>query len=182
MTDPVETALPGGSPLVDVCLDIERHVGGLGWDQPARLFALVPTQELLAAEPSLAAALSGPRDALDGALSAVEQDDFHAGGDLVSDLERIAWPEGVQGCALSVERVFVPPSVETDIPDDPDAAADFVNAHPQRHDVRVVVAVSRAGDSHGVARLKTSPAELLSGADLVPGLARALARTLESGS
>ena len=170
----------GGDPLVRVCLDIERHVGALGWDQPARLFALVSTAELLAAEPSLAASLAEGDEPAPDALSAVEQDDFHAGGDLIEDLARIVWPEVVLGCALSVERVFVPPEVEPDIPDEPDAAADFVNTHPRRQDVRVVVAVTRAPATHGVARLKTAPDELLSGADLVPGLARALARTLES--
>ena len=45
--------------LVAALLEVERHVGRLGWDQPARLFALVPTAELLAAEPSLAEHLSG---------------------------------------------------------------------------------------------------------------------------
>ena len=167
------------SPLVAVCLDIERHVGASGWDQPARLFALVPTRELLAAEPALADAVGGA-EAAEGALTAVEQDEFHAGGDLVEDLARVAWPDAVAGCALSVERVFLPPSGEADIPDDPDAADAFVVTHPQRRDVRVVVAVTRAGVRHGVARLKESPEELLGGADLVPGLARALARTLEA--
>lgn len=172
MNDPTD-------PLVAVCLDIERHVGASGWDQPARLFALVPTRELLAAEPSLADAV-GDRQAREGALTAVEQDEFHAGGDLVEDLARIAWPDAVAGCALSVERSFLPPSAEAGIPDDPDAAADYVAQHPQKQDVRVVVAVTRAGGRHGVARLKESPADLLGGADLVPGLARALARTLEA--
>lgn len=166
-------------PLVAVAVDIERHVTALGWDQPARLFALVDTAELVAAEPSLAAALGASPDTAAGTLTAVEQDEFHAGGDLVADLERISWPAGVLGCALSVERVFVPPAAEPDIPDDPDAAADFVNSHPDRHDVRVVVAVDRVGGVHGVARLKSAPEELLSGAELVPGLARALAATLE---
>jgi hypothetical protein len=167
-------------PLVAVCLDIERHVGVSGWDQPARLFALVGTRELLAAEPSLASSLEGESELAAGHLTAVEQDDFHAGGDLVADLERIAWPDPVLGCALAVERVFVPPATEQEIPEDPDAAAAFVNAHPKRQDVRVVVGVTRAGASHGLARLKKQPDELLGGADLVPGLARALARTLES--
>ena len=165
--------------LFAVCADIERHVGASGWDSPARLFALVPTAELLAAEPSLASSMDSADALPDGHLTAVEQDEFHAGGDLVADLERIAWPPGVDGCALSVERVFVPPSAEEHIPDDPDAAAAFVNSHPERHDVRVVVGVLRGGASHGVARLKSRPDELLGGTDLVPGLARALARTLE---
>ena len=35
--------------LVASLMEIERHVAGLGWDQPARLFALVPTVELIEA-------------------------------------------------------------------------------------------------------------------------------------
>lgn len=166
-------------PLTAVCADIERHVGASGWDSPARLFALVSTADLLAAEPSLAASIEDADRLPPGHLTAVEQDGFRTGGDLVADLQRIAWPPGVAGCALSVERVFVPPAVEPQIPDDPDAAADFVNHHPERHDVRVVVGVLRTGASHGMARLKSRPHELLGGTDLVPGLTRALTRTLE---
>ncbi len=165
-------------PLTAVCAEIESHVSASGWDMPARLFALVPTVELLAAEPSLAGAL-GESERPPGHLTAIEQDDFHAGGDLLADLERVSWTDAVAGCALSVERVFVPASAEADIPDDPDDAAEFVARHPDRHDIRVVVAVTRAGGCHAVARLKSAPDELLSGAELVPGLARALARTLE---
>ncbi|WP_040160369.1 PPA1309 family protein [Nigerium massiliense] len=164
--------------LTAAVLDIERHVGHGGWDQPARLFALVRTDELLAAEPSLAAQLSSLPDPLPDALTAVEQDDFHTGGDLADDLERIAWPPAVVGCALAVERTFVPPSVESQIPDEPGAAAEFVAHHPQRQDVRVVVGVTRTGAAHGVARLADQPDELLGGTDLVPGLTRALAQTL----
>lgn len=165
--------------LAAVVLDIERHVSASGWDQPARLFALVETDALLAAEPSLADMVNGSGARPDGHLTAVEQDDFHAGGDLVADLERISWGEAVGGCALAIERVFVPPSVEDAIPVDPDEAAEFVNSHPERQDVRVVVGVLRSGEVHGLARLKTAPDELLAGESLVPGLARALARTLD---
>ncbi len=172
------TDQPADSALLPALLDIERHVSALGWDQPARLFALVLTRELLAAEPSLSEHLDAEAVRPDDALTAVEQDDFHAGQDLFGDLERVAWGDAVAGCALSVERVFVPPSVEADIPEDPDAAADFVNHHPRRQDLRVIVGVTRDGATHGVARLKAEPDELLGGADLVPGLARALARTL----
>ena len=168
---------PGEQALQAALLDIERHVAHLGWDQPARLFALVSTAELLSAEPALAEQLGGAATA--DSLTSVEQDEFHAGHDLAGDLERIAWPPGVLGCALAVERVFVPPAAELQIPDDADAAADFVNHHPDRQDVRVVAGVLRTGETHGFARLKTQPDELLSGTELVPGLARALARTLE---
>ena len=48
--------------LVASLMEIERHVAGLGWDQPARLFALVPTVELIEAEPQLAEHLTGGAD------------------------------------------------------------------------------------------------------------------------
>lgn len=165
--------------LVAVLMDVERHVKTAGWDQPARMFALVETRVLVEAEPSLVETLGDPDARPDGALSAVEQDEFHAGHDLVGDLERISWPEGVAGCALSVERLFVPAHVEPLIPEDPDEAADFVAQHPERQDIRVVVGVMRDGQTHGIARVKSSPDDLLAGAELVPGLAKALARTFE---
>lgn len=163
--------------LIASLLEIERHVAHLGWDQPARLFALVPTDELLAAEPALAAQVLRRPDAPADALSAVEQDEFKAGEDVLGDLARITWPDAVRGCALALERVFVPADVEPEIPTDEAAAADFVAHHPRRQDVRVVVGTLRDGSAHGVARLRTQPDELLGGADLVPGLTRALART-----
>ncbi len=36
-------------------LELDRHLGQAGWDQPTRLFALVRTDELAVAEPGLAA-------------------------------------------------------------------------------------------------------------------------------
>ena len=39
-------------------IEVERYVGRAGWDQPARLFALVPTEQLLEVEPSLVDQLS----------------------------------------------------------------------------------------------------------------------------
>ena len=45
------------SPLPRLVREIESHVAEGGWDQGARLFALVPTAELLAREPGLAAVL-----------------------------------------------------------------------------------------------------------------------------
>ena len=54
-----------------------------------------------------------------------------------------------------------------------------VAEHPNRLDLRVVVGVTRDGLSHGVARVRGENGDLLSGADLVPALASALAHTLE---
>ncbi len=161
--------------LVAALLEIERHVGAAGWDQPARLFALAPTAELLAAEPALAGRLRGehPPDQ----LSSIEQEGFHEGRDLVSALAHLAWPDAVAGCVLVVERSFLPAGQEHDIPTE--GAAEYVAAHPDRHDVRVVTGVLRTGSQHSVARLRRDPSQLLGGADLVPGLAAALAATLD---
>ena len=59
------------------------------------------------------------------------------------------------------------------------AASEQVRSNPERQEIRVVVGATRAGDSYGVARIRSHPDELLSSTDLVPGLAAALARTLD---
>lgn len=164
--------------LIAALTEIERHVGRSGWDQPSRLFALVPTRELMAAEPSLAAQLERPGGVDAESLSSIEQDGFHAGDDLVDTLARIQWPETVQGVALSVERFFLPSTTTVNLPEDPEAAADLVGSHPDRQEVRVVVGVLRSGERYGVGRVRTHPEELLAAEDLVPGLATALAQTL----
>lgn len=162
--------------LVAALVEVERHVGRLGWDQPARLFALVPTAQLLAAEPSLAEHLS---PSVPDGYSSIEQDGFHPGTDLAESLARIGWPDPVAGCVLAVERAFLPGDAETELPADPDAAARAVAEHPRRLDLRVVVGVTRDGLRHGVARVRGNEGELLGGTDLVPALAEALAATLE---
>lgn len=91
--------------LVAALADIERYVTKSGWDQPARLFALVSTAQLLEAEPDLANHL---HETSPDALSAIEQEQFHAGDDIVATLARIGWPEPVVGCALALERTFLP--------------------------------------------------------------------------
>jgi len=75
--------------LVAALIEVERHVGRYGWDQPARLFALVRTAELIAAEPSLADQLTGAPDG----YSSIEQEDFTPGDDLAETLAGIAWPD-----------------------------------------------------------------------------------------
>lgn len=176
-TDPTEQH----EALVAALLDLERHVGAAGWDQPPRLFALVLTDAFAAAEPALAAGL-GLRTTAEGAapggLTAVEQADFPASDDLIADLTQLEWPETVFGCAVSAERTFLPAGAEGKIPDDPAASAAYVAAHPARQEIRVVVGADRAGNTHGVARLVSQPAELLGAVDLVPGLSAALAHTL----
>ena len=41
------------SPLTRAVLEIDEYASGLGWDKPARLFALVDTAKLRAQAPSL---------------------------------------------------------------------------------------------------------------------------------
>ena len=167
--------MPVSDTLVAALVEVERHVGRYGWDQPARLYALVNTSDLIAAEPSLAAQLTGPTDG----YSSIEQEDFLPGDDLAEALAGIAWPDTVSGCVLAVERAFLPADAEAELPTDPDAAAMAVAGHPRRLDLRVVVGVTRDGASHGLARVRGEDGDLLGGTDLVPALAAALAHTLE---
>ena len=111
--------------LVAALIEVERHVGRYGWDQPARLFALVRTAELIAAEPSLADQLTGAPDG----YSSIEQEDFTPGDDLAETLAGIAWPDAVAGCVLALERAFLPSDAEGELPADPDAAALAVANH-----------------------------------------------------
>ncbi|MDF1486786.1 PPA1309 family protein [Tessaracoccus caeni] len=165
--------------LIACLADVERHVSSAGWDQPARLFALVSTAQLLALEPQLRGRVP---EANDDALTAIEQDDFHATDNVFERLSGIYWPDTVEGVALAMERSFLPPQFEGDLPEDGDAAERFVSSHPEKQDVRVVVGVLRDGSRHGLARLISNPEDLLGSEDLVPGLAEALLATLEGES
>lgn len=100
-------ALPDDA-LSRAVIEIERHVSSAGWDQPAQLFALVPTEDLLAAEPQLAEQLGA--DDASQPLTPVAQGELPGGMDdehLADALARIEWPEGVSGCALAVEQVVL---------------------------------------------------------------------------
>lgn len=98
-------------------------------------------------------------------------------------LATIAWPDAVAGCALTVERLVLPPSAEAQVPEGLDEAAlsKWVADHPGRQEVRMTVAVLRDGARDSALRLrdKDTPTEVLTGAGLVPGLAEALSATFE---
>lgn len=166
------------TPLTDAAVDTERHVARLGWDQPPRLFALVQNAALISREPAMQAQLGEVDPA---GYSAVEQDGIPPSSQLESMLGRIAWPDEVDGVALSVERIVVPPEAERGLPDDPDAAVEALAAHPDRKDVRLLVAVLRTGESICLLRQRDHDSDdaVATGADLAPGLLHALKATLE---
>lgn len=158
--------------------EVERHVRLDGWDQPARLFALAPTDELLAREPALVQQLG-----LDGApddaapLTPIEQE---IGDRAVEDLlASITWPETVTGAVLVIERIVLPPGAEDEMPDEDADAATWAQQHPARADVRVVVGVLREGTRASVVRVRGHDADtdLLRSAELSPELGEALFAT-----
>ena len=53
----------------------------------------------------------------------------------------------MDGCAFAIERMVVPPEAERDLPVRGDAAVEALAAHPDRQDVRLLVAVLRDGAS-----------------------------------
>lgn len=163
--------------LETAVLEVEDHVASAGWDAPPRLFALVPTAELLAAEPALAAQL-GVAEVAEDALTPVEQENLPEAASLDELLAGIAWPSGVLGAALVVERLVLPPTAEAGMPHDEQEALDWLGSHPEREEVRVAVGVTRDGLRACALRMRAHESEVLRGPDLVPALAEALAATL----
>ena len=187
--------------LLAAALDIERHVASDGWDQPALLFALVATARIRVEQPELAARLG----VVDGGpvLTTFEQPAPPKDKELDAFLATIAWPDDIVGAAVVVERIVLPPRAEATLADRPDAAK-AARAHPAAQDMRIVVAVTRDGQQMSVLRLRgagaatddsggagaaadvppaaTGPGvegddSVLTGTDLVPGLAEALLAT-----
>jgi len=171
--------------LAAAVVEIERHVATGGWDAPVRVFALVRTARALAVEPGLAAQL--PPDVLtlaeadDAHLTSIEQEGLPAAADLEELLAGLSWPDGVDGVAITVERVVLPPAAEEGLPDDPDLAVEYLATHPDRQDVRIAVGVLRDGSSWCAVRTRANDADASvgQGADLVPGLVAAVRATLE---
>ncbi|NEC91646.1 PPA1309 family protein [Streptomyces sp. SID12501] len=169
------------NPLTRAVLEIDEYVSGLGWDQPARLFALVDTARLRVQEPALAAQLGLADEQATTGLTPIEQDEIPAGKPLDEFLATIAWPDSVVGCALTVERLMLPPSAEASVPAglSEKKLAAWVAAHADRQEVRMTVAVLRDGTRDSAVRLREKDAatEVLTGSGLVPGLAEALSAT-----
>ncbi|GAB97159.1 hypothetical protein KILIM_058_00110 [Kineosphaera limosa NBRC 100340] len=164
-------------PLLSCARDIERHVAAAGWDQPARLFALVPTAQLRAAQPHLAQLSEEDDDA----LSAIEQEDLPPADSVETLLAQLAWPPEVDGIALAVERIVLPPQAQADLPRTDAEALAAVAQHPDRQDVRLLVAVRRDGSATCLLRQRAhdSDDQVAVGQDIAPGLVEALSATLQ---
>lgn len=169
---------PVTDPLSIVALETERHVASGGWDQPVRLFALVETAHLLEHEPGFLDALR-PHDVAPGALTAVEQEDLPSSGHLETMLAQVMWPDSVAGAAIAVERIVVPPTAERDLPANPDDAIATLASHPDRKDVRLLVAVLRDGSAQCLLRQREHDRDdrVAAGDDIAPGLVHGLLST-----
>lgn len=158
--------------------EIERHAAGAGWDRAPRLFALVPSAALVAAEPELATQLGLDPEPVASALTPVEQDDLTFDQSLEDLLAAIEWPPEVTGAALVLETVVLPDGAQHEEPGSrPD---EWAVEHPAREDARIAVAVHRGGQRAAALRFRRhdDDADVVTGPDLAPALADALAATL----
>lgn len=167
-------------------VELEEHVSRLGWDAPVGVFALVRTAAALETDPAIAEILDD--EALAAArrdpesLTVIEQEDLPGSADLEDLLGQLAWPESVDGVALSVERVTLPAAAEAEAAaiEDPEDRVAYLQSRPDRDDVRIVVGVLRSGESWCAirARSKDRKRSVAQGDALVPGLIDALRATL----
>jgi len=167
--------------LAAAVLEIESHIAEGGWDQPARLYALVETAALVEREPALAAAMGLDDASEQGSLTPVEQDQLAPDQPLESVLESIVWPSGVTGCAAVVERLVLPPDADAEIPEDPARAEEYAREHPDRQEVRIVAGATRGGSTYCALRLRAhdDAQSVVGGTDLVPALLELLRSTLD---
>jgi hypothetical protein len=166
--------------LAAAVLEVESHASSLGWDGPARLYALVETARLVEREPALAATMGLDDASAEGSLTPIEQDQLGAEV-LESTLESIMWPDEVAGCAAVVERLVLPPGVDAELPGDAQEAQEYAREHPERQEVRIAAGVTRAGAAYCALRLRAHDEDLsvVTGTDLVPGLIDLLRATLD---
>jgi hypothetical protein len=160
--------------------EVEDFVSTAGWDQPAQLFALVPTAELVQHQPELAGQVDHAAPLTPVAQDALPQDD------LADALAGIMWPDTVHGCAIAQEIVVLPPEAEAALPTgesraESDAMRRIAAEHPRRQEARLVAAVLRDGTTACVLRLRgenTEDDEFVEHPELAPNLTDALLTTL----
>ena len=183
-SDAGRDASPRLRALARAVTETEVHVAVSGWDQPVRVFALVRIAAL-EADPDVAGFLEAAtveearRDP--ELLMVVEQEGLPAAADLEHLLAQLTWPESVHGVAIGIERLVLPSAAQEEADAITDAAERlaFLQARPDREDIRMVVGVLRSGESWCALRSRThdDDASIYQGEQLVPGLVEALATT-----
>lgn len=177
--------------------EVAQHVDPDGWGQPPRMFALVPTAAIAAAEPHLLDQLEAGSE-----LTPIEQhplpQDLHGTGAALEEyLGTTSWSSGVAGCLLVQEILVLPPTatveldsvVETALAGD-NPADDVIRAaagtHPERRAARLIAAVLRDGRAECAVALAPdeddpfAEPELRTGPNLAPGLVHAMHATFEA--
>nr|WP_067659852.1 PPA1309 family protein [Nocardia harenae] len=138
--------------------EVAEFVDAEGWGRPPQIFALVPTGDLVAAEPGLVDQLDQGAEYTPVAQEPFPEDITGGSWALDEFLATTTWPPAVHGCLLVQEIVVLPPDAETALDDalapllaDPeaaDAAARTAAAeHPGRREARLFAAVLRGGAS-----------------------------------
>lgn len=165
--------------LTKAASDTERHVARLGWDQAPRLFALVRTDDLMSAEPTLRSELA---KAEPEGLTSIEQEGLTKTSNIETMLGTLSWPDAVDGAAIALERIMVPPEAERDLPSNPTEAVEVLANHPARKDVRLLAAVLRTGEAVCLLRQREFDSDdaVAIGQDIAPGLVAALRETLST--
>lgn len=165
--------------LTKAAADTERHVARLGWDQAPRLFALVRTDALMSAEPGLRGQLTSAEP---DSLTSIEQEGMAPTSSVETMLGTLGWPDAVDGAAIAIERIVVPPEAERDLPSHPTEATEALASHPARKDVRLLAAVLRTGESVCLLRQRDFDSDdaVAVGQEIAPGLVEALRATLST--
>ena len=171
---------PRTAALAETVREVERHVAAEGWDAPVAVYALVRSASLVAASPELAAELPDGATSDPEHLTAVVQDSLPEADTLEDLLAQLAWPETVDGAAVVVERLVVPPEAEAQLPGEDADQVEYLMNHPERQDVRIAAGVLRTGESWCALRSRANDddAAVGGGPTAVPGLVEALAATL----
>ncbi len=172
--------------------EVAAFVDAAGWDAPPQLFALVPTADLLAAQPELAGTLDAAAELTPVAQEALPGGSDGAPPELDVALAGLAWPDGVLGCALVQEVLILPPEAEAALDAELDpvagggesAAVHAALHHEQRREARVLAAVLRDGSSLCLLQLRPTgepgdAPELLEHPELAPNLVAALRATFQ---
>jgi len=151
------------SVLADTVRELDQHVAEGGWDQSARLFAIVPTADLATDHPELVSAENS------GQFMFVEQEAPLDNENVIGSLEQISWPAEITGAAIAIERLIsMQPDDEVDLESD-----------SQTQELRIIALVMRDGTNINAIRQRSfdDGTDVAVASDLVPAINKALLQT-----